>query len=368
MRVLLASKAMVTQAYLSRAEAIARQDPSIDLTVVVPSFWREPRAGTLRLEVANPRGYRLVVLPLAFNGHHHVFFFRGLSKVLERCAPDVFHIDEEPFNLATYLAAKAGRARTRAMLFYSWANIKKPLPPPFSLFRRTVYSLCRGALVGSQEAAKLLADTGYNGMVEVVPQFGVDLSLFPFKERRLEPPYRVGYMGRLVPEKGVDLLLTAVAGSWLPWEVVIVGAGEAEAALRSLAVRVGLQGRVRFCPPVPSREVGRMMGELHVLVLPSRTTPRWKEQFGRVLVEAMATGCVVIGSSSGEIPNVIGSAGVIFPEGDAAALRDALEQVVSSPSLYLELAHLGRDRASRLFSQDAVAARHAEFYHRLAGL
>lgn len=364
---LLASKAMITRAYLSKADALARQDPDMELTVVVPDRWREPRVGVVELEKVTPKGYRLVVLPLVFNGHHHLFFFRGLARLVASLQPDIFHIDEEPFNLATFMAARPGKGACGSMLFYSWANIKKTIPPPFSYFRKAVYSWCRGALAGNAEAARLLADTGYQGLIEVVPQFGVDLALFPFRERVLKPPYRVGYMGRLVPEKGVDLLLLAVAESSVPWEVAIVGSGEAEASLRALAERLGLKDRVRFLSPVPSQEVGQMMGELHVLVLPSRTTARWKEQFGRVLVEAMATGCVVIGSSSGEIPNVIGDAGVLFPEGDPLALRDALDEVVSSPARYRELSYRGKARAVALYSQEAVAGRHLSFYRKLAG-
>jgi glycosyltransferase involved in cell wall biosynthesis len=357
---------MLTRAYLTKAEALVRQAPDMELTVVVPPMWREPRVGSVRLEAIRPQGYSLEVVPIIFNGHHHIFVFRGLNKIIYELQPDILHIDEEPFNMATFLAALSGKTVCKAMLFYSWANIKKRLPPPFSLFRKAVYSWCKGALAGNAEAAQLLLDTGYEGVLDIVPQFGVDLELFPFRERQLNPPYRVGYMGRLVPEKGVDLLLSAVAASTLPMEVVIVGSGKAKAALEQQAVRLAVDSRVRFLRPVSSEEVGHLMGGFHVLVLPSRTTPKWKEQFGRVLAEAMATGCVVIGSTSGEIPNVIGDAGLVFPEGDALALRDRLETILSSPGLYSDLACKARARATELFSQDAIAARHLRFYRRLA--
>ena len=65
-------------------------------------------------------------------------------------------------------------------------------------------------------------------------------------------------------------------------------------------------------PQIPSDQVAVEMRKLHALVLPSRTTPRWKEQFGRVLIEAMACGVPPVGSDSGEIPHVIDDAGLVF--------------------------------------------------------
>jgi glycosyltransferase involved in cell wall biosynthesis len=102
--------------------------------------------------------------------------------------------------------------------------------------------------------------------------------------------------------------------------------------------------------------------ELDVLVVPSRTLPNWKEQFGRVLVEAMATEVVVIGSDSGEIPHVIGEAGLIFPEGDVPALRAHLQRLQTDYSLRRTLAVAGRQRAVAHFTQAQVAAQTVAAY------
>ncbi len=368
MRVILVSKAMLTRAYLSKARAMVEIDPELELTVVVPETWSEPRVGLVKLEDARPEGYRLIVLPLRLNGHHHLFSFKGLSRVIETVRPQLLHIDEEPFNLSTFLAARAGQWVADKMLFFTWANIRKRIPPPFSWFRKSVYRWCSGAIAGNLDAAAILNETGFRGTVAVIPQFGVDMTLFPYRKRRFAPPFRVGYMGRLVPEKGVDLLLRAAAAVPMPLELVIVGSGEAEPSLRALAQKLGLEERVNFLKPVGSEAVGKLMGEFHVLVLPSRTTRRWKEQFGRVLAEAMATGCVVIGSDCGEIPRVIGDAGLVFPEGDVEALSQSLESVLSSESLYYELSAKARSRAQQFYSQEAVAAKHVEFYRILLAM
>ncbi len=104
------------------------------------------------------------------------------------------------------------------------------------------------------------------------------------------------------------------------------------------------------------------MRELDVLVLPSRTQPNWKEQFGRVLIEAMSCGVPVIGSTCGEIPQVIGEAGLVFPEGDVAALRAALSRLIDQPELRAELARRGRARVLAEFTQAAIARRHVAVY------
>ena len=113
--------------------------------------------------------------------------------------------------------------------------------------------------------------------------------------------------------------------------------------------------RVRFLPWMPSAQTVDYYRSLDVLVLPSRSRSNWKEQFGRVLVDAMACGVPVIGSTCGEIPNVIGDAGLIFPEGDAAALRDCLHALRNDPSLRRDLAQRGRQRVLDRFTQAQIA-------------
>ena len=100
-------------------------------------------------------------------------------------------------------------------------------------------------------------------------------------------------------------------------------------------------------------------------MLPSRTTPVWKEQFGRVLAEAMACKVPVIGSDSGAIREVIGDAGLIFPEGNVAALADCLRLLNASPSLRHDLAERGYVRASGLYTQEHIAEQTADFYRQL---
>src|SRR5437868_5911575 len=137
MRVLMLSKALVTGAYQKKAEELAAL-PDVELTVAVPPAWREPRVGVMPLERRFTRGYRLEVLPIQLNGHHHVHFFPAIGRLVARVRPDVFQIDEESFNLATFLAMRAGVQYGARCCFYNYANIDRRYPPPFSLFERYV--------------------------------------------------------------------------------------------------------------------------------------------------------------------------------------------------------------------------------------
>ena len=127
--------------------------------------------------------------------------------------------------------------------------------------------------------------------------------------------------------------------------MVIAGTGPEQVALKDLAQRLGLLDKVTFLGKVSSTAMPAVYASMDVLALPSRTTTTWKEQFGRVLIEAMACRVPVIGSDSGEIPNVIGDGGLVFPEDDAAALADLLIVFAQQPILREHLARRGYERA-----------------------
>jgi glycosyltransferase involved in cell wall biosynthesis len=94
---------------------------------------------------------------------------------------------------------------------------------------------------------------------------------------------------------------------------------------------------------------------LDVLAVPSKTTAHWKEQFGRVLIEAMAVELPVVAYASGEIPHVVGDAGVLLPEGDIQGLRDALSGLVEDAEAAARYRTQGRQRVLSHFSQERVA-------------
>lgn len=358
------SKACLTGSYQTKLEAIAAHD-GVDLAVVVPPVWEDP-AGPQTLERSHTEGYQLFVDPLRFNGDYHLHYYPRLAQRLDQFRPDILHMDEEPYNLATWLGVRQAKARGVRSLFFSWQNINNTYPPPFRWMEQWVLRHVDYALLGNEAAAQVWRAKGYDGPYRVIPQFGVDPHLFhPPAQRDPGRALTIGTAGRLVPEKGLDILLRAAAGLPGIWRLRIAGEGPERGALERLALELGVAGRVMFDGAIPSMQMPAYLRELDVLVLPSRTLPRWKEQFGRILVEAMATEVAVVGAASGEIPNVIGEAGLIFPEGEAEALRGCLQRLLQEPGLRDRLGARGRERVLQTYTQAQVAAATVDVYRSL---
>jgi glycosyltransferase involved in cell wall biosynthesis len=359
-RVLMVSKACVMGTYQKKLEEMAHL-PDLELTVVVPPYWRDER-GRILLERKHTTGYELIVESMILNGHFHLHFYPGLGKQIRRVRPDLVHIDEEPYNLATAHALWLSRRAGAKTLFFSWQNIERRYPLPFRLLERYVLEHVDYGIFGNQESACVWRAKGYQGQFAIIPQFGVDPSIFSPVPREAGRGFIVGYVGRLVPEKGVDLLLEALTGLEGMWRAYILGSGPTRKALETQARQLGLSDRVSFDAQIPSTQMPAYYRQLDALVVPSRTRSNWKEQFGRVLIEAMASGVPVIGSDSGEIPHVIGDAGLIFPEERADILKAHLSSLLRDLHLRAELARRGRERVLTRFTQAQVAARTYEVY------
>ena len=359
------SKACLVGAYQTKLEEIARFD-HVELTVIVPPLWLDA-AGVVSLERSHTEGYRLLVEPIRFNGNFHLYYFPRLKQKLAELRPDVVHIDEEPYNLATWLALRQAHQAGAKALFFSWQNLNRSYPFPFSWLEKQVLRHSDYALMGNREAVQVWQAKGYCGPYRIIPQFGVDADQFRPPPRRDEGrSFVIGSTNRrLVAEKGVDVLLRAVANLPGVWRLHIAGEGPMKRPLQQLARELGIGQRVHFDGSIPSAQMPAYLQQLDVLVLSSRTRPNWKEQFGRVLVEAMACGVAVVGSDSGEIPHVIGGAGLIFPEDDAGALAGHLRRLMTSPSLRTELGRNGRQRVLEKFTQAQVAAKTVAVYREL---
>ncbi|MFZ1752129.1 MAG: glycosyltransferase family 4 protein [Caldilineaceae bacterium] len=363
MRAVLVSKALVVGAYQRKAEEIARL--GVDLTVLTPPAWRD-RRGEQQAERIHTDGYELRTIPVRFNGNFHLHHYPTLFRELQDLRPDVVHLDEEPYNAATWLGVRAARRAGAATTFFAWQNIHRAYPPPFRWFERAVYAACPQAIAGNQDAADVLKRKGYTGEITLLPQFGVDPQLFsPAQCSAPGACLRIGYAGGLLPEKGLDLLLRACAGLVGEWRLQIAGGGEEERELRGIADEVGIGERVEWRQRIPSGQMPTFYQKLDVLVLPSRTMPNWKEQFGRVLIEAMSCGVAVVGSDSGEIPHVIGNGGLIFPEGDVAALMGRLQGLLDDRRATRRLGEAGRARVLAHFTMAQIAAETVAVYAKL---
>lgn len=367
MRVLYVSKASRVAAHREKLRLLAER---VEVTLITPDRWGstpwEPAPFDEELEIRRR--------PAFLHGHNHLHLYRRVGGVLEAGDFDLVHVDEEPYSLVTLQLA--GRARRSGVpsLFFAWQNLDKRLPPPFSVLRRRVFRWVAGGIAGTSEAADVLRSAGFEGPLLVSPQMGVSTERFrpdagarTARRRELglgEDTFLVGFVGRLVREKGVDLLVRALSS--LPdGHLVLVGEGPEEEPLRRLAARWGVAERVHAVGRVPSLDVPGWTAALDVLALPSRSTPRWKEQFGRAVVEAMACEVPVVVSDSGALPEVVGEAGRVVPQGSVEALAEALgahgegREATGSPG------RAGRIRVLEWFRDRTVVDQQVEFYGRL---
>ncbi len=368
MKILMVSKPMIASAYRTKLEAIARH-PDVDLTVVVPPYWRDDAGRRLPLEPGHTTGYRLLIEPMLFNGHFHYHLYPTLHRVFRQVKPDVLHMDEEPYNLSTLQGYALARSVGARCIFFTWQNLLRRYPPPISWLERLIYRLSSGAIAGNAEAVDVLRAKGFQKQTWVIPQFGVDPDLFkPAPAVQARPhPFTIGFAGRLRERKGAHLLVEAVAALHDDTRLELLAWGEEEPRIRTLAAQVGLGDRFQIHPGIPSDQVPRFLNQLDVAVMPSIEIASWKEQFGRVVMEAMACGVNVVGSDSGEIAHVIGDAGLVFTMGDSAALAGCLRRLRDDPALRASLRQQGLDRVRALYTQQAIADQTVAAYRQVMG-
>ncbi|MFH1539861.1 MAG: glycosyltransferase [bacterium] len=320
--------------------------------------------GMVALEKTHDPRYDIVrgrpLLSLVF-GKRYFQFYPFMSRLLLRVRPDVIDLHEEPWSLVAFhtILLRNQLLPEAKVIIETEQNIFKRFPPPFSQFERFVQRHADAMLARNSEVIEVLKRKGYAGKIEISPN-GLDTNIFKkvdsadLREKLELKNFTAGFIGKIGVEKGIEELLRAAASSDKPIDLLLVGSGPDKAKLRRVEASLSFKGRVVWHPAVEQKNVPRYLGCIDALVLPSRTTATWKEQFGRILVEAMACGVPVVGSDSGAIPEVIGDAGMIFPEGDAGALFKVLEKLGSDENYRRELIKRGLKKVEEQYSWSAV--------------
>jgi glycosyltransferase involved in cell wall biosynthesis len=335
--------------------------PDVDLHLVVPKVFHQ-FGRTLQADPPDDSGLKVHILPIVLGRAGpmtwYLHVYPGLQRLLSEIDPDVIHLWEEPWS---FVALQARILKRRAALVMEVdQNILKRLPPPFEAIRREVLRHTDHVLSRSPEATAVVRARGYGGPVTPIA-YGVDLATFSPDPGSARPPpepraLRLGYVGRLVEEKGLDDALDAMARSPAPASLAIMGEGPYEGRLRQRIAELGLSDRVTIRGWGTPAEVAAFLRTLDALILLTRTTKKVREQFGRVIVEAQSCGIPVIGSQSGAIPSVVAEGGWIVAERDPDALARLLDEISADPAARLLKAAKARDNATARFTYDAVAA------------
>jgi glycosyltransferase involved in cell wall biosynthesis len=226
--------------------------------------------------------------------------------------------------------------------------------------RRRILRRLAGALAASAGAAALVRRDAPALPVSVLPPQGAAVPAAPSHDPH--EGLTIGFVGRLVPHRGLDTLLGALAHHrHAVWRLVVAGDGPERERLERLASELRLAARVHWVGALPPEQLARQWSTWDVFVAPSRPSGTWNEPTGTTLLEAMAHEVAVIGSDTGALPELIGSAGLVTLPGDADALAAAIGEVLD-PERRAALARAARARAIELFSDDAVAERTVAFW------
>ncbi|MBW3615589.1 MAG: glycosyltransferase family 4 protein [Actinobacteria bacterium] len=332
----------------------------VDVTLVAPRAWNE--GGSVVRLAAGADDF--VVGVRTFGAHQALFVYNPwpLWRLMRQHRFDAVDAHEEPYSLATaevrILAARL--QPTARLLVYSGQNLMKRYPWPIRMIESRTLASASAAYVCNQAAGEVLRTKGFTGEVRLLP-LGVDTTQFsPPPAPEEGGPFVVGYVGRLTRQKGVDVLIAAMAGED-GYELVVAGDGPERARLEALATNHAVSAA--FLGAVSQDALATLYRRVDVLVVPSRPAAVL-EQFGRVVVEGMASGVPVVASALGGLPEVLGEAGVLVPPDDVEALAAALRSLAADPERARRLGRLGRQRAQR-FSWPEIAAAHRELYEKV---
>ena len=330
-----------------------------DLLIVTAKRWKDDYGRIVDATPAQQLRGRLLALPVGLSGNIPLHFFMGrLKHQISEFSPDCIYIYHEPYAVGTFQVMRAAKAVTSAPVgIRSAQNINKRYPTPFRQWERSVYRQSAFAVVVSENVAQVMRTKGYERPISIIPMPVDTGTFFPGLERQASAPLRIGFVGRLVPEKGVDTTLKALATLPSGTAVLtVIGDGPQLPALEELAGSLGVAEAVTWRGSLDREATAEAYRAFDVVLVPSKATARWREQFGRVVIEAAATGVPVIATRSGELPFLVESlgAGWIVEEDDAAAMAHILQTLCEDRDSLVEAGHRARRSVEERYSDQAI--------------
>lgn len=383
MRILIISHSYVSKYHQEKIEELARHK-DLGIFLMVPEFGIEGGGRKIYLEKTKDENYTIIPIRTYFSGKWNSYLIKGLKNYLRKIKPDVIHLEEEYWTNVAWQVARTKNKATKLILFtweniyHDWSNESKNIYQKlrfkiFSAIEKKVLQNTDLVIAGNKEATEVLKKNGFKKPIEIVPQLGVNANYFKNKnsdelkkELGLEQCFVVGYIGRIAKEKGIEDLIKATAGfsqkTAARVKFLIIGNGHYKPEAQELVKKLGLEQSFVFVPSVDFNQIVEYYNLMDLMVIPSRTTPEWKEQFGRTIIEAMSCGIPVVGSDSGAIPEVIGDAGLIFQEGNTDDLADKIIRIIDENELRIALIANGLKRVRENFTTEIIAKKTYEIY------
>jgi glycosyltransferase involved in cell wall biosynthesis len=340
-----------------------------EVTAVAPTLMKGDLRTTV-LEEDLATAYKLQPIPTYFSQYIHFMLYDWRLKEILQQDWDLIHAWEEPYILSGAQIAFA-KNKLSPLVFRTAQSYNKSYPVPFNWLEQYAMSQSHGWICSGQTVANALSKRpGYQKPQKLIP-LGVDvnhfypssaaktqtLNLLHWEENKVPV---IGFLGRLVPEKGIDLLMQALAQLKTPWRALFIGTGHSKLKLQTWATQ--FPDQVRICTKVRHSEVAQYLNAMDILCAPSQTLPNWREQFGRMLIEAMACGVPVIGSDSGEIPYVLEGVGRVVGEKDTTGWVTAISELIEHPELRQEMRTKGLEKAQNVYAWEKVAEQHLTFF------
>jgi len=372
MRILVISHSAIQPTYHRKFEEISKLG-DVSIRVIVPEKWVE-NTQVLHFSKIDKPNLTFIPAKVTFPGYGSRFFFiSNIAKHFYEFKPNIIHLEEEPWSLCAIQTIILRKILCPESPLIFRTSLSIPIKQRFNFLAESIEKITFResdfAFILSEKAGKILRQKGYKKDMKVSPN-GVDSAVFrridvsELKQKLgiTEDDFIIGYVGRIMRMKGLDTLLKSCSMIDRKYKLLLVGSGDYKDDLILLARDLGIIDKLILVGAVSAMEVPKYMNCMNVLVLPSITTPGWVEFFGRVLVEAMMCQVPVIGSSSGEIPNVVADAGLIFQEADPFDLKDKLLTIIDNVDLRDELIKKGSARASSLYTWESIAKDTYETY------
>ncbi|MDH5283697.1 MAG: glycosyltransferase, partial [Gemmatimonadota bacterium] len=232
------------------------------ISIAVPARWAPTARGpVLSAAWGDDGGVRVVPIPVSSErGDLVKWSGSDLHRLFSEFRPDIIQIEAEPVTPAAAVASARAEKLGIPLTIFAWESLARRAGMIERWRRGRTLGRARALVGGNKLAARLLSKDRGDVPVAVIPQLGLTPPLEI--QRPTHPDLSIGFIGRLVPEKGLDILLRACVKLLGRWRLTVVGSGPQQESLEALAEKLGIAARVTWLGPLPAPEVRRLWADI----------------------------------------------------------------------------------------------------------